>query len=679
MRLEVTRDAWISAVGRETDGNNGGAPRLKLKSIQEMSLLDIDPKALHGHTLRSALLHVKKAGDERLLRVTVSTIGAEWHEGTGSGYAIQPGGVTFRHRRYPDLPWSIEGGDICHVILGNGGTVWRMADASPPDENGWQRVPVGPMVIAARLAGISQGFLIFDDTGSEWSRRGESFAFRLFPNRFVYSREQNAASAPYFTIELGTEDHRPPGAPTGLRNEPGTTDLPAGEALVSWVTPPDTGPAGTLGFFASLDGSNLPRELIPLAGTPGARVEMHLHNLKGSARSEHRLSVRAVDAAGNQGPEAKINVLLSSRAPARLPLLEQAADQPHPVTALPRVAGAEVAVLDELDKVNPVSGELIPEQPDVYLKSNHLWDAASRKIKLQAARNEFVAFQILLRGNIRTGSIKPELTFNGPGGKTIQVELGRYHPVASKSGPLPDPIVPLDFAPGGATDIKNECLHVDINVPHSLEPGEYPGTLTLNGPSHGSGSIDADEGTLRLAVSLRVWDFSLPDHLSFLPEMNCYGLPENERDYYRLAHRHRTVLNRLPYNQNGRMQDGCAPEWDRERMTLEWSKWDRRFGPLLDGSAFADLPRKSIPIEVFYLPLHENWPSPMEGNYNGSYWADRAFPELVSPGFRLGRQTDRRSPRGQALGPDLVSGLLEQQEQLQGKRLVARIVALVAG
>ena len=79
------------------------------------------------------MLHLKKAGDERLERVTVSSVGAEWFEGTGSGYAVQPGGATFRHRRHPDLPWSIGGGDLCHVVLGNGGTLWRMADASPPD------------------------------------------------------------------------------------------------------------------------------------------------------------------------------------------------------------------------------------------------------------------------------------------------------------------------------------------------------------------------------------------------------------------------------------------------------------------------------------------------------------------------------------------------------------------
>jgi hypothetical protein len=42
-RLEVSRDTWVSEVGQEADGNNGGAPRLKLKSIQEMTLIDVDP------------------------------------------------------------------------------------------------------------------------------------------------------------------------------------------------------------------------------------------------------------------------------------------------------------------------------------------------------------------------------------------------------------------------------------------------------------------------------------------------------------------------------------------------------------------------------------------------------------------------------------------------------------
>src|SRR6478735_9035236 len=83
IRLPVIRDNWFSNVGPEANGNNGGAPRLKLKSIQEMSLVDIDPKPLQGRVIRSATLHVRVAGDIALKRVTVGTFGSEWVEGTG--------------------------------------------------------------------------------------------------------------------------------------------------------------------------------------------------------------------------------------------------------------------------------------------------------------------------------------------------------------------------------------------------------------------------------------------------------------------------------------------------------------------------------------------------------------------------------------------------------------------
>ncbi len=630
LRLEVARDTWVSEVGREADGNNGAAPRLKLKSIQEMTLLDVDAGPLRGRTIRSAALHLRLAGDQPLRRVTVSSVGAEWSEGTGSGYAIQPGGATFRHRRHPDLAWSIAGGDLCHVVLGNGGTIWRMADATPPDPEGWQRVPVDPHVVAARAAGLSHGFLVFDDTGSEWSRSGETFTLRLFPNRFVYSRDQNRASAPYFTIELGPEDRQPPPAPSSLRAEPETARLPAGEALVSWVTPRDAGPAGTLGFLATVDGRDVPRELIPMAGPPDARVEMHLRRMALVPGTTVELAVKAVDGAGNSGPPLTAGIRLSDRrpgkvfppvpAPARLPAL--------PPFALPRLGAVEVAVLDELDKVNPVTGELIPNEPESYLAVNHLWNAAPPLVTLQAARNEFVAFQVLVRGDLSGATIQAELTFDGAVAKGINVEFGRYQFVTSRRGPLPDPIVPLGYPrPSQAPGVKNQSLHVELYIPHDLPAGKHSGTLTL---ALGSGGR---RSTLRVPVTLEVWNFTLPDHLSFLPEMNCYGLPENERDYYRLAHRHRTVLNRLPYNQNGRMQDGCAPRWDSRRLTLDWPAWDRRFGPLLDGSAFADLPRRRVPVECFYLPLFENWPSPMEGNYNGDYWADRAFPDSYRRAF----------------------------------------------
>lgn len=66
-------------------------------------------------------------------------------------------------------------------------------------------------------------------------------------------------------------------------------------------------------------------------------------------------------------------------------------------------------------------------------------------------------------------------------------------------------------------------------------------------------TLQAGGDVLEIDVALEVWDFTLPDKLSFVPEMNAYGTvnPFDDYDYYRLAHRHRTCINRLPWNTMG--------------------------------------------------------------------------------------------------------------------------------
>jgi hypothetical protein len=153
-----------------------------------------------------------------------------------------------------------------------------MADASPPDADRWQVIAVDPKVVAAQIAGVSQGFLVFDDTGTEWTRDGERYTVRHMPNRFVYSRDQNAATAPFFTVTLGPEERAAPFAPGEVRSE--SRALPAGEAEGSWATPRDSGPAGVAGFLVTIDGRPAPQSLVPAPAAPGDRVVMHL---RGSA------------------------------------------------------------------------------------------------------------------------------------------------------------------------------------------------------------------------------------------------------------------------------------------------------------------------------------------------------------------------------------------------------------
>jgi hypothetical protein len=219
---------------------------------------------------------------------------------------------------------------------------------------------------------------------------------------------------------------------------------------------------------------------------------------------------------------------------------------------------------------------------------------------------------------------------------------------------MPDPIVPLDVPSSAGPE--HQAFHVEVHVGHDAAPGLHQGMLTLK---HG-------DDLLTLPIELTVHPFTLPDRLSFLPEMNCYGLPgATERAYYRLAHENRTVINRLPYSQRGEIAEGCAPTWNAATRSLDWTAWDKRFGPLLDGSAFADLPRKGVPIEVFYLPVHENWPSPMEGDYNGSAWADEAFPASYWEAFTAASRGMAQHIRDRGWNSTLFQGFLNNKHDFK--------------
>ncbi len=406
LRVPVTRDLWVSSCPGETQGNNGAANTLKTKAYQEFFLVDIDPAPLKGRVITGAVLHLHCSSKDIQKRLAVSSLASEWVEGTGTGYAKQPGSSCFEEAELGKRPWAYPGSDLTAVMMGEGGTIWATWDATPPDAEGWQTVAVEPRVVAARVAGLSHGFVVFDDTGSEWTRNGEQVTRRIFPNRFVHSRDSGAKTAPYFTIYLGDEDKQPPAAPTYPRQEQAT--LPTGEAIVSWVTP-----TGCLGFKVGyLKGGSvdqwvdwedearqatpIPRYLIPLPA-PGQRVEMHLRDLGIKGGESITLGIAAVDAACNVGPATTFLVRLSDL-PAAVPLGGEPAAKFTEAAPLPKVGGVEVAVIDALDKVKPDSGGLIPSHDAAYLAANHLWSAKDKLVRLYAAKNEFVAFQIVLKG-----------------------------------------------------------------------------------------------------------------------------------------------------------------------------------------------------------------------------------------------------------------------------------------
>ena len=621
LRLPVTRDAWVSSYRGETKGNLGGASRLKAKGCQEYTLFDVDASPLAGKIVTGALWHFHSATpDAPFLRTTVSTVATPWVEGTSSGYRPQQGSVCYEQAALGARDWAYPGSTLLDAAWGRGHTLWRFAECSPPDAGGWQTCAVEPAVVAARVAGLSHGFAVFDDVGSEWSVTAGEFKHRLFPNRFVHSREDKRF-APWLEVWVDGQDREPPEPARGFRVE--TAGLPAGEALVIWKTPHDEGGSGALGFEVTYrpgraggERREVPRYLIPMAGRAGDEVAMHIQDLGLGSGERVALAVRAVDGAGNVG-EAVEHVFKVSATPRAFEIAPSGVEPFAPSEALPTVGGLRVSVTDLLDKTQALTGATVPAHAAGYGGGNHLWSARQGLVRLHSARNEAVCFQLDLEGRTE----RAQVDFRFARGAGLAAKLFKFDYVKTKAGPMPDALVPL----GGAFAIpdpddpeaegaRRASVMCEVYVPHATEPGRKRGAL----------AVTVGNETLEIAVDLTVWDFALPDKLSFIPEMNCYGTagPTGEGlAYYRLAHEHRCVLNRLYYNWRG--EPSHAPK--RIEGGFDWSKWDREFAPLFDGSAFADLPRKGQPVDVFYLPVNENWPVDIYANYRKSYWVEEAM------------------------------------------------------
>jgi hypothetical protein len=623
--LPVTRDTWISSADGERTGSNGGAKKLKLKGRLEYVLIDIDPSVLKGKIITGTLLHVRSLSFEKdpLARVGVSSIASRWVEGNSKGYRPQIGSSCFLQAEHDKRNWAYPGSTLMDVVFGRGHTIWKFAECSLPNRSGWQVCAVDPDVVAARVAGLSEGFCLFDEVGNEWSIKKGKFEYHYFPNRFLYSKE-SGDSAPWLEIWVKGSDSVPPEPVQNIKVE--MEGMPPGEAIISWDTPKDRGGGKTLGFIVTYDNGrekhSFPRYLIPMAGFAGDSVRMHIHDLPFQGGESITLTIRPVDNAGNIGPPFKETLRFSSNIAVKdIPASQFMLFKPN--TNLPEVGGLSVAVVDLLDKIDPRTGRMIPDHPEGYKGGNHIFSAHKKLLRLQGARNETVHFQINLAGQAK--NIDINYSFDHFPLLKPRIFQFAYVRATDKKGKqnsvLPDPLLPLKGSfsiPSNAgrvfiPDQKNLSLICETYIPHQVSPGIKRGHL----------SIMVGNEKITFEVALTVWKFTLPNKLSFIPEMNAYGTasPYNGYDYYRLAHEHRTCLNRLPYGWGG--APDFAPRWSG--VDFNWSKWDSKVGPLLDGSAFSDQPRRNEPVDVFYLPFNENWPVDVFKYYSPSYWADEAF------------------------------------------------------
>ncbi len=289
-------------------------------------------------------------------------------------------------------------------------------------------------------------------------------------------------------------------------------------------------------------------------------------------------------------------------------------------------------------RVNPETGRYMEDRTDVhkdyptgdYRKANPVWNAAGRRVTLKAARNEFVAFQVVVEADRPVSDIRVRFdSLRGPDGKIIagkHVAMFKawYMHVLKKStgyqktslgvGWYPDALMPVPAGRPLAFNIpdarnrigpsqRNQTVWVDVYVPRDRRdapPGAYTGQLAVSWPG----------GSRTLTVTLEVWDFALPD------EIHCKGdiwngtlsrmTPERELLYYQMMHRHRLQPG-VCYYQPKVLTEGT-------KVKIEWGPYDRRIMKYLDGTAFTNEhgywgPGYGLPIEHIVLPFHDKgWP-----------------------------------------------------------------------
>ena len=188
-----------------------------------------------------------------------------------------------------------------------------------------------------------------------------------------------------------------------------------------------------------------------------------------------------------------------------------------------------------------------------------------------------------------------EWTFDG----LVPAEVYREAPALARRGPLG----PRRF----------HVFWIDLPVPREAAPGAYRGRVEV-------------EGAEPCEITITVLPLALPLTPRITVDLNSYAnrileqhpdLPGDqiaacEHSYYRAAHDHRAVLHYLGYGHSGIVADGYAPPLTgrgRHLRVADWEAYDRRFGPLLDGSAMASSPGGERPLPHFYLPFNYDWPA----------------------------------------------------------------------
>lgn len=319
---------------------------------------------------------------------------------------------------------------------------------------------------------------------------------------------------------------------------------------------------------------------------------------------------------------------------------------------------------------------------------NDVYSATGGGLRLTAALNETVAFQIALRAaappagpfHIRVSDLvgpsemlSARTAVSVYRAHDVRVEHFRsWHP-ASTGRPavaslVPDILVPWGAPRGGGplvlSEVRNEIVWVDVHVPPTLAPGEYRGQLELRSGDKAEPAFGCEirlevlpvalpgRPSLRaicrvdprdlLAAHLR-WPAASAEQTRLLPDVpSHFAAVRLVEETMRLFQAHRTTP----------VLWASFPKFrptEARRVEVEWAEYDRLVSGWLDGTAFPNRVRLEVwpmPASIKYPDAQRNggFDSPQYARLLGAYlaecrlhfadrgWLDRAVVRVCPPG-----------------------------------------------
>ena len=297
-----------------------------------------------------------------------------------------------------------------------------------------------------------------------------------------------------------------------------------------------------------------------------------------------------------------------------------------------RLTAARISGYSEFVRPDPFGGIVSVDQTANVRADDG--QKSQETISLKAARNGYASFHLAVELP-EGGSYSLGLKLAGPP-DTLKADLFKawFHLNRADKHYYPDALIPVSnpyssSIPDPDNQIPKQkvaLFWVDFWIPRQTAPATYRGEAILR--STGS--------ERRLKIELKVLPVILPDEDVLAVDHNSYGtswmgelypkLKQAERgnfyasdalfslihSYHRLFYEHHGVFHQLGYGHGGKVGPEFAPALEgegRNKHVASWDLFDRHYGPLLDGSAFASSRRGAKAIPFAYLPINPEWPA----------------------------------------------------------------------